>query len=179
MADQRIPADEDTGFGRRSVAHAGDIEVARCPDGKRLETLPFMAWQALSFGDTFEALDINFDGYLDLSVRTEYAGKFSRQSYWIYDPSAGRFVQNELTRQLGELLNVDFDPAKREISTFSFVGNEGGDIHRYRIERGRLRLVHQEIWDSTDRTLTVSDLVAGCMRVTEVRRFDAQRQPVK
>ena len=39
--------------------HAGDIEVARCQDGKRLQLLPLMAWQPLNFGTTFHADDIN------------------------------------------------------------------------------------------------------------------------
>src|SRR5580700_4564992 len=40
--------------------NAGDIEVARCQDGKRLQLLPIMAWQPLDFGHTFDADDINF-----------------------------------------------------------------------------------------------------------------------
>src|SRR5580692_5623302 len=38
--------------------HAGDIEVARCEDGKRLQALPIMADQPLNFGSTFQAEDI-------------------------------------------------------------------------------------------------------------------------
>src|ERR1039457_4806415 len=64
--------------------HAGDIEVARCQDGKRLQLLPLMAWQPLNFGLTFHADDINFDGYLDFSVLTEYAGSYYGRSYWVY-----------------------------------------------------------------------------------------------
>src|ERR1700690_112075 len=40
--------------------HAGDIEVARCQDGKRLQVLPIAADQPISFGSTFHAEDINF-----------------------------------------------------------------------------------------------------------------------
>ena len=42
-----IRPDEGTGFGRSEAAHAGDIEVSRCRDGKRLQSLPFEAWQPL------------------------------------------------------------------------------------------------------------------------------------
>lgn len=55
------------------LIHAGDIEVARCQDGKQLQLLPIMAWQPLDFAPTFHAEDINFDGYLDFFVLTEYA----------------------------------------------------------------------------------------------------------
>src|SRR5262249_13822004 len=88
--------------GSDALVHAGDIEVARCQDGKPLQSLPFMAWQPLDFGESFEALDINFDGYLDVSVLTEHAGKFHSRSYWVYDANSGSFIENELTRALGE-----------------------------------------------------------------------------
>src|ERR1022692_872375 len=100
--------------------HAGDIEVARCQDGKRLQLLPLMAWQPLNFGLTFHADDINFDGYLDFSVLTEYAGSYYGRSYWVYDRGSGLFVQNELTQALGENWSgsiINFDPKKHEIGT--------------------------------------------------------------
>ena len=182
----------------RQVVHAGDIEVARCRDGKRLESLPFMAWQQITFGDTFEAVDINFDGYLDFSVVTDYASKWSSRSYWIYDPSSGRFVQNELTRELGEnclgaewhggcwkASHIDFDQNKREIRTYYILSfavcpisstDYSGD--RYLVKDNRLILIHKEEVTSDNCKVTYSDLIGGTMRVTEVRRFDAQGQPV-
>jgi len=35
--------------------HAGDIEVARCQDGKRLQLLPILSDQPLNFGASFHA----------------------------------------------------------------------------------------------------------------------------
>jgi hypothetical protein len=52
---------------------AGEIEVARCKDGKQLQVLPIAAEQPMNFGSTFHADDINFDGYLDFSVVCEFA----------------------------------------------------------------------------------------------------------
>jgi hypothetical protein len=50
-------------YKRNGVAvHAGDIEVARCQDGKQLQVLPILAWQPINFGASFHADDINFDG---------------------------------------------------------------------------------------------------------------------
>src|SRR5262249_12357531 len=135
--------------GRDMPVQVGDIEVARCQDGKRLQSLPFMAWQPLDLGETFEALDINFDGYLDFSVLTDYAAKFHSRSYWVYDANSSLFVQNELTSALGENClgaawhggcwkanDIHFDPEKREIRTSYLVGvgqcGLGGD--RYRLE---------------------------------------------
>ena len=53
---------------------AGEIEVARCKDGKQLQVLPIAADQPLSFSYSFQAGDLNFDGYLDFSVDTEFSG---------------------------------------------------------------------------------------------------------
>jgi len=82
-------------------SRAGEIEVARCKDGKQLQVLPIEADQPISFGSTFHADDLNFDGYLDFSVLTEYSGTGGDiRSYWVYDPRSGIFVQNEFTREL-------------------------------------------------------------------------------
>ncbi len=177
--------------------HAGDIEVARCQDGKQLQLLPIMAWQPLDFAPTFHAEDINFAGYLDFFVLTEYAAGWVRRSYWVYDPGSGLFVQNELTRVLREgclgeawhgacQADFEFDPQQHEIVTYYMHGCPGdqreGD--RYRVENNRLVLVHKEAVAyaaTTDRaycTLTISDLVDGTLRVTAVRRFDFHGQPV-
>src|SRR5580693_6180308 len=81
---------------------AGEFEVARCQDGKQLQVLPIAADQPISFGATFHAEDINFDGYLDFSVLTEFSAKSGSRSYWVYDPASGLFVENDLTRELSE-----------------------------------------------------------------------------
>jgi hypothetical protein len=47
---------------KNEPVHAGDIEIARCQDGKQIQTLQIQAWQPINFGATFIAEDINFDG---------------------------------------------------------------------------------------------------------------------
>jgi hypothetical protein len=82
-------------------ARAGEIEVARCRDGKQLQVLPIAADQPIAFGSTFRADDLNFDGYLDLSVVAEFSGANGDiRSYWVYDPGTGIFIQNEFTHEL-------------------------------------------------------------------------------
>ena len=172
---------------------AGYIEVARCRDAKQLQSLPIMADQPINFGRTFHVEDLNFDGYLDFSVLTEFAAKFVSRSYWVYDPASGLFVENDLTRKLGEnclgsewhggcwkASEIDFDQNTREIRAHYLPGfavcslsstDYGGD--RYRVNNNHLILIHKEEVTSDNCKVTYSDLAGGTMRVTGIRRFTA------
>jgi hypothetical protein len=173
---------------------AGDIEVARCTDGGRLQLLTIMASQPINFSATFDPSDINFDGYLDFSVLGAFGGKWGSRLWWVFDPAAGRFVQNVLTRELGELgtNGYQIDPKKHEIATESLMAGCPSLVTRYHVEDNHLLKIHEEIGKQiietsplrTDLpagvpcTVTVSDLVGGIMRVTDVRRF-VEGEPVK
>ena len=200
---------------------AGEIEVARCKDGKQLQVLPIAADQPIGFSYSFQAEDLNFDGYLDFSVVTEFSGTGGDvRSYWVYDPRSGIFVQNEFTHELrcgsaavhttaspsgirdtaseiGETCwganDIDFDPEKHEISREYFSGAVSGcpgtgegKGERYRVVNNRLILIHTQDFEQIYQgdvfqfcTVTISDLVGGTMRVTEVRRYDFQGHRVK
>jgi hypothetical protein len=164
--------------------HAGDIDVAACEDGRLVQTLPILAWQKINFGDTFRAHDVNFDGFLDISVWKEFAGKWGSQWWWIYDPASGKFVQNELARELSDLKSngIDFDAKKHEIRTHQLlVGCPLSLGDRYRVEENRLVEIHQEDAQPNENgcKVTVSDLVDGKMHLTAVRQYDLEGNPVK
>jgi len=176
--------------------HAGDIEVADCRDGRRLQSLTFTAWQPIDFGATFKAEDINFDGHLDFSVLTEFASKWGSRHYWVYDAESRVFVENRLARELSENCLgtewhggcwkanfIEFDAAKHEIRANYLIGAGlcGSPTDRYRVENNRPVAVHAEAPDVTPNgcTVTVSDLVQGAMRVTSVRRFNARGRLIK
>jgi hypothetical protein len=130
---------------------------------------------------------------------TEFAAGWWSRSYWVYDPGSGLFAENELTRGLRELAvsKIDVDSKKHEVSTRGEVcamcgcsgmtPDQGGDVNRYRVENNRLILIRkQEHAQIASRegvfqfcTVTVSDLVGGTMRLTSVRRFDINGQPLK
>jgi hypothetical protein len=174
--------------------HAGDIEVARCQDGTRIQVLPVIG-SRLNFGLSFHADDINFDGYLDFSVLTDIAGTSGRKRlYWVYDPASEKFVQNDLTRELSRdyLGSIDYDASKREISKVFFgagnscPGTGESKTERFRVENNRPILVqkheieiHQVDLDHQFCTVTVSHLVDGALRFTAVRRFDGRGKPIK
>ena len=108
-------------------------------------------------------------------------------------PAADLF-RNELTRELGQLGNNGYqiDSEKHAIQIESLMAGCPPLVTRYRVEENRLIKVHEEIGKQVIEaspprqdlpagvpcTVTVSDLVAGTMRVTEVRRF-VDGEPVK
>jgi hypothetical protein len=159
------------------VVHAGEIEVARCLDGKRLQVLDIRTQQSIDFANSFHAEDVNFDGYLDFAVTAEFAGSWGSDWWWIYDADTGRFVQNELTRDLRSLKSAEFnfDPKKHEIGTrqLSEPWGCGRTGDRYRVADGRLLIVHKELAKPVEGAcrVIVSDRIDGVMRVTKVRRF--------
>jgi hypothetical protein len=162
---------------------AGDIEVARCSDGRRLQLLTIMASQRINFPATFTTSDVNFDGYLDFSVLAEFGGTFGAQAWWIYDPASGRFVQNELTSELRKLGNNGYhiDPKKHEIIIESLLATCPSLVDRYRLEGDRLVMIHHETGfqnGNTVCTVTYSDLADGKMHETGQRRF-SDGKPIK
>ena len=172
--------------------HAGDIEVARCEGGSRLQVLPIMASQPIDFGATFDPADVNFDGYLDISVLAEYGGTFGRHVWWLYDPASRKFVKTELTRELDKLgINgYQLDRQKHEFVAEGLLVGCPSLVTRYRIEGNHLIAVHKETGIQTIEnsrtapragvpcTVTVSEMIDGGMHVTAVRRF-VDGEPVK
>ena len=119
---------------------AGEIEVARCKDGKQLQVLPIAADQPISFSYSFQAEDLNFDGYLDFSVETEFSGTGGEiRSYWVYDPRSGIFIQNEFTHELrcgsAAVTSKRYTPRRRRNTRYSLGDRRnllGRSLHRLR-----------------------------------------------
>ncbi len=173
------PAKEDS---------AGEIEVASCRDGKRLQQFRVESWQPIDFGNSLQAQDINFDGLLDFSVLVEFAGGWVNRAHWIYDPHSGLFVKNALTHALevewkGSVF--DFDPEKHEIG----VGHLGAftacpaEPDRYLIRDNRPILAYHVDIESDGKTSNCTEkiwkLVGGMLRVAEQRTVDQQGNRVK
>jgi hypothetical protein len=155
-------------------ARTGEIEVARCRDGKRVQILPILAGRSFGFGNNFRTFDINFDGYLDLSVIVEVAATYSSQSWWIYDPASGKFVQNGLTRGLREVTSNGYrvDEKERELIANHLMYGCPALVTRYRLEAHRLVMIHwEEPFQGDECVITYHDLVDGRMKVTGKGRF--------
>jgi hypothetical protein len=154
-------------------SRAGEIEIARCEDGQRLQTLPIMASQEIGW-QNLRAFDINFDGYLDLSMLVEVGSTYGSQAWWLYDPVSRQFVQNHLTRQLAALRSNEYrvDRKKHEIAVSNIRASCPSLTTRYRVEANRLVMIHAETFvQGTPCTVTFFDRVDGRMKVTAVRRY--------
>jgi hypothetical protein len=158
----------------------GEIIIARCEDGTGRQTLPVMGWQAIGVGN-LRTFDINFDGYLDLSILMEVGSTYGSQLWWIYDPASGKFVQNHLTRELSNIRSNGYsiDTRKHEIAFSNLRADCPSLTTRCRIEPPGLLTVHEETAvQGVPCIVTFLDRVNGTMKVTAVRRF-IDDKPVK
>jgi hypothetical protein len=160
------------------AVHVADIDVARCSEGRKVQTLPIVGYDQELTARSLHAQDINFDGFLDIGVLVEYGAKWGSESFWVFDPAAGKFIENDLTRQLRELKpnRYEFDAGKQEIRiphlTEPWCRNTE---HRYTVEDyDRLVLIHSEEARGIPGggcEVVVSDRVGGKMQVTKVQRI--------
>jgi hypothetical protein len=168
----------DVDVKNNESVRTGEIEIARCQDGKRVQILPILAGRAFGFGDNFRTFDINFDGYLDLSVIVEVSSTYVSQAWWIYDPATGKFVQNGLTRGLREVTSNGYriDEKKHELLANHLMYGCPALVTRYRIEPNRLLMIHwEEPFQGDECVITYHDLVDGRMKVTGKGRFKSDQ----
>jgi hypothetical protein len=84
--------------------HVGRIEISRGDPAEIIQTIRVKTHaEVSSFIQFFRASDINFDGYLDIAVLDDFGAKWGSLNYWVFDPPSGRFITNNLTRQIRAL----------------------------------------------------------------------------
>lgn len=90
--------------------------------------------------------DVNFDGYLDISVCQHGGAKWGRYYWYLYDPDKKEFYTNTLTKELSELTCAGFktDPKTKRITITRFFGAELTE-YSYQIVDGHLCLSQSQI----------------------------------
>jgi hypothetical protein len=159
--------------GATDSVRTGEIKIAGCEDGQRLQILPIMTSQEIG-SQNLRAFDINFDGYLDLSMLVEVGSTYGSQAWWLYDPASRRFVRNHLTRQLAGLRSNEYrvNHKKHEIAVSNIRASYPSLTTRYHVEANQLVMLHEETFvQGTPCIVTFLDLVNGRMKVTAVRRY--------
>lgn len=127
---------------------AGTIEVFKASRATPIQRiLAYTHSGAGNLLDFFAAVDVNFDGHLDLRVMDEFGGKWARHHYWIFDPATSRFVKTALARDLERIsaAHIEADAARRRILVKEFWGACFPDRYEFVVESGRLRLM--ESWE--------------------------------
>jgi len=113
--------------------------------------------------------DFNFDGYQDISVVDEVAGKWGSDQYRLFDPTTGRFVKSVLANELTALRHNElvFDSTTKQIHTSHFVGQCYPSRKTYTVFEQRLALAHaEELFPGTGGCLSFTVNVSPATRVS-------------
>lgn len=124
--------------------------------------------------DQVEVLDVNFDGYLDISLPTQTggAGPNSTEFFFLFDAKTKNFRFNQ---NLSDLVSAGFDPKHKEV-TSSWRGSccdHGSET--YRFIKGKMTLVAtwHDYWLPEDNgneknVIETGRLIQGKMRIKKV-----------
>jgi hypothetical protein len=72
-----------------------------------------------SFVSGLQTTDLDFDGLPDILAVRDFGAKWAKYCIWLFDPNQGRFIQDPLSRQMEELVNLTVDAEQREIVAFT------------------------------------------------------------
>jgi hypothetical protein len=108
-----------------------------------------------------DPVDLDFDGYKDLTLR-HYTGANNHGDFvWIFDPARRRFVY---CPELSDQPNLQIDPERRMVTSYYHLSAGEGSLSRYEWIQGKAVLVRQ---DSTRYILT--ETVSCLEQVTKER----------
>ena len=120
----------------------GEVVVKQALSVDTLQTLIIDNMYTVSLDGEFffEARDINFDGYNDLSLIIEQGVANSYAKYWLFDSEMRRF------NYLDEFPMLTVDRSTNTLSSYERGGHGGMIFERkkYQFDNGRLRIVSQE-----------------------------------
>src|SRR5689334_14009711 len=123
------------------VHSIGRIEISKAGASAPFQTIEARSFWDRGLCDFFDASDVNFDGYLDISFVREGGAKWGSRNYLVFDPPSGRFVTNEFTRQLDKVRDngIQLDAKTREIRVaFMGPGMCPGGLNIFRVVGGQL-----------------------------------------
>lgn len=147
---------EESGGLSQTLAYTSDWPLSASPEGR-------VCFQ-----------DHDFDGYKDMVVLRELAGKFVSYSVWHFDPAARRFVKDELANDLTAMQNLRIDTASHRLVTSS-IGPTEPWRKVYSVENGKLQLEESCIFQNDRRGRTLWE---GTI-VRTVRGQPMRRSPFK
>lgn len=172
-----LPEFSFTVVGKKSEESSETLNVEAIEIRRGEETNPIQVLDALDTDTPMKAetpglsvLDMNFDGYGDLRlIEFQPAGPNVPYLNWLFDPTLGRFIENEA---LNEITSPQFDPVSREIRSDwrDSATSYGTNIYVFRADEPVLvRKETKEYKSPGVYALQVSRLVDGTWKVVEQR----------
>jgi hypothetical protein len=99
------------------------------------------------YGDWFHTDDVNFDGYRDIYLMTNYGATGNHYGcIWLFNPATGRF---DYSKEFSQLSRYWLDPESETIRTFDRAGMAGMvyTANQYKVESNRPVLMWSENQD--------------------------------
>lgn len=123
-------------------AAANALKIIDAKTGKTIQSF-YNLESELAFDkpdDAINLIDINFDGYQDISLfrMSGGAGPNSTQNIWIYSPKTGKFIYDE---KLSGFTQLFIDKKKKTINTAFRDGCCDHSSETYKYIKGRLTLI--------------------------------------
>ena len=140
--------DDQNGFPQSTVQ---DVEVFRGNFSHPLQRLTGCDFSEMEppqrNGDWFHTDDLNFDGYQDIYLMTNWGATGNHYGcIWLYNPETGKF---DYSKEFSQLSRYLLDPATKTIRTFDR-GGMAGQVYRasqYKVARNRPVLIWSERQD--------------------------------
>ncbi len=138
----------------RVAEHLTSITVDVHREDRRIQTL-----RVDSMSDLEHVLrllwtdDADFDGNPDLGIVDKFGGKWHGYRFFLFDPGSGRFVENDLSRELGKTLGANgytVDAETRTITQHFLTASCLGERRSYRIENDRLVLYEEVVCERSE-----------------------------
>ena len=131
--------DDVNGFPQSTVQ---DVEVYKGDSRQPLQHLAGCNFELMTgappkYGDWFHTDDINFDGYQDIYLMTDYGATGNHHGcIWLYNPATGKFGYS---KEFSQLSRYWLDPTNKIIRTFERGGMAGTVFvaNKYKVENER------------------------------------------
>lgn len=172
----RLIPDSAAAEPRAGRRHIGRIEVSHQGSSSIHQTIEVRSYADVSWlTKSFEAKDVNFDGYLDFAVIDDFGEKWRSYSYRVFDKASGLFITSRLTEDLSKLRSNTFElNRKSETINVTYAITGAGVIgETYKIKNGHLFLVGLEKRQKNKAgnwEIVTKKLVGKRMKVTKTQK---------
>jgi hypothetical protein len=161
--------DDQNGFPQSTVQ---DIEVFKGDSDRALQRLAGCDFDETQpppkHGDWFHTGDVNFDGYQDIYLMTNWGATGNHYGcVWIYNRAAGKF---DYSKEFSQLSRYWLDPESKTIRTFDRGGGGNYVANKYKVENDRPVLIWSanQQWDRSKEQFhcVLQELRRGAMVTT-------------